>query len=514
MLNGPVQKNVFANVRRCGTVSGEIGIQSHQSISFSRLHALNCLSMPLKSRIDAKRTEAERLQAIVVDLLREEENKYCADCEAKQPRWASWNLGVFLCIRCAGIHRNLGVHLTKVKSVNLDSWTPEQVQSMRIMGNKMARRVYEAELPEHFRRPQTDSALESFIRAKYEQKRYILKDWSPPLLDVNDLPLRSDKRQISDCDMCSNVRERNHYAESMEKTRNMTAGSSVVNAIGKKKDGAVIDIPLLDLSTPMPFTVMDKNMVNLNNNIKGISESNEMEDFGPIVAAPPAKLRSDIFATNAVASSNVKSGFITFGSQNNLEDLVSVLGCGAVVNEKKSTSDILALYGTASKFYPRPTKQCRVQQISEVSSIDDKAGKLRNIHLSDASSIGSFFDPSIVPFSQRSCGSQSGYAQLAVFGPETNTLSVGNFFLNRESAAMFAATESEVLSASQTISSGQVDIPSRKISDGFAAVNIQPKSDEDRSDFVISCSTTEEVRSSAVNHLMADFSQFNIGDES
>lgn len=43
------------------------------------------------------------------------------------PRWASWNLGVFLCIRCAGIHRNLGVHISKVKSVNLDSWTSEQI---------------------------------------------------------------------------------------------------------------------------------------------------------------------------------------------------------------------------------------------------------------------------------------------------------------------------------------------------------------------------------------------------
>ena len=42
------------------------------------------------------------------------------------PRWASWNLGVFLCIRCAGIHRNLGVHISKVKSVNLDTWKPEQ----------------------------------------------------------------------------------------------------------------------------------------------------------------------------------------------------------------------------------------------------------------------------------------------------------------------------------------------------------------------------------------------------
>uniref|UniRef100_A0A8D1Y9D7 Small ArfGAP 1 n=1 Tax=Sus scrofa TaxID=9823 RepID=A0A8D1Y9D7_PIG len=44
------------------------------------------------------------------------------------PRWASWNIGVFICIRCAGIHRNLGVHISRVKSVNLDQWTPEQIQ--------------------------------------------------------------------------------------------------------------------------------------------------------------------------------------------------------------------------------------------------------------------------------------------------------------------------------------------------------------------------------------------------
>lgn len=96
-------------------------------------------------------------------MLKDEDNKYCVDCDAKGeykcsefstsafvsfsplsvahrsydnkrilvlvlgPRWASWNLGVFLCIRCAGIHRNLGVHITRVKSVNLDTWTPEQV---------------------------------------------------------------------------------------------------------------------------------------------------------------------------------------------------------------------------------------------------------------------------------------------------------------------------------------------------------------------------------------------------
>uniref|UniRef100_A0A673HWY1 Stromal membrane-associated protein 1-like n=1 Tax=Sinocyclocheilus rhinocerous TaxID=307959 RepID=A0A673HWY1_9TELE len=108
----------------------------------------------------SEREKAQKLneqhQAILSKMLREDDNKYCADCEAKGPRWASWNLGVFICIRCAGIHRNLGVHISRVKSVNLDQWTPEQIQSVQSMGNTKARQLYEAHLPENFRRPQTD----------------------------------------------------------------------------------------------------------------------------------------------------------------------------------------------------------------------------------------------------------------------------------------------------------------------------------------------------------------------
>uniref|UniRef100_A0A6D2WTB8 Small ArfGAP 1 n=1 Tax=Takifugu rubripes TaxID=31033 RepID=A0A6D2WTB8_TAKRU len=124
----------------------------------------------------SEREKAQKLneqhQAILSKLLREEDNKYCADCEAKGPRWASWNLGVFICIRCAGIHRNLGVHISRVKSVNLDQWTSEQIQSIQDMGNTKARKLYEANLPETFRRPQTDQAVEFFIRDKYEKKKY------------------------------------------------------------------------------------------------------------------------------------------------------------------------------------------------------------------------------------------------------------------------------------------------------------------------------------------------------
>lgn len=44
------------------------------------------------------------------------------------PRWASYSLGVFLCIRCAGIHRKMGTHISKVKSITMDQWTSEQIE--------------------------------------------------------------------------------------------------------------------------------------------------------------------------------------------------------------------------------------------------------------------------------------------------------------------------------------------------------------------------------------------------
>ncbi|PIK59884.1 putative stromal membrane-associated protein 1-like [Apostichopus japonicus] len=113
--------------------------------------------MSTRIQRDKEKKQQEEFQAILRRLLLEEDNKYCADCDAKGPRWASWNIGVFLCIRCAGIHRNLGVHISKVKSVNLDTWTEKQTLSIESLGNRSCRRVYEADLPSSFRRPQTDS---------------------------------------------------------------------------------------------------------------------------------------------------------------------------------------------------------------------------------------------------------------------------------------------------------------------------------------------------------------------
>ncbi|PCH33158.1 ArfGap-domain-containing protein [Wolfiporia cocos MD-104 SS10] len=127
------------------------------------------------SRQDKATTE--RHAKILRELLKRPENKVCADCKRNDPRWASWNIGVFLCIRCSGIHRSMGTHISRVKSVDLDVWTPEQMASIQKWGNRLANLYWEAHLkPGHI---PSDHKMESFIRSKYESRRWA-KEGPPP----------------------------------------------------------------------------------------------------------------------------------------------------------------------------------------------------------------------------------------------------------------------------------------------------------------------------------------------
>ncbi|XP_023553031.1 probable ADP-ribosylation factor GTPase-activating protein AGD11 isoform X3 [Cucurbita pepo subsp. pepo] len=106
------------------------------------------------------------------DLLRQSGNKLCADCGSPDPKWVSLNLGVFICIKCSGVHRSLGVHISKVFSVKLDNWTDEQVNTFISMGgNADVNKKYEAGIIDLTRKPKPDSCIEErfeFIRRKYE----------------------------------------------------------------------------------------------------------------------------------------------------------------------------------------------------------------------------------------------------------------------------------------------------------------------------------------------------------
>ncbi|XP_018413782.1 PREDICTED: arf-GAP with GTPase, ANK repeat and PH domain-containing protein 1 isoform X7 [Nanorana parkeri] len=140
----------------------------------------SCESSKNKSRLTSQ-NEALALQSI----RSLPGNSHCVDCDAPSPDWASLNLGALMCIECSGIHRNLGTHLSRVRSLDLDVWPPELIKVMSAIGNELANSVWEGSSQGHVK-PCSESPREEkerWIRAKYEQKLFLAP------LSCRDLPL-------------------------------------------------------------------------------------------------------------------------------------------------------------------------------------------------------------------------------------------------------------------------------------------------------------------------------------
>ncbi|XP_034412517.1 LOW QUALITY PROTEIN: arf-GAP with Rho-GAP domain, ANK repeat and PH domain-containing protein 2 [Cyclopterus lumpus] len=105
-----------------------------------------------------------------------EANRSCADCRAPQPEWASVNLGVVVCKKCAGQHRSLGPSISKVRSLKLDSsiWSNELVELFLEVGNKNANSFWAANLPleEEVHSGASVEQRATFIRRKYRERKY------------------------------------------------------------------------------------------------------------------------------------------------------------------------------------------------------------------------------------------------------------------------------------------------------------------------------------------------------
>lgn len=145
-----------------------------------------------------------------IDVLRRVSgNDVCADCSSPDPDWASLNLGILLCIECSGVHRNLGVHISKVRSLTLDVkvWEPSVISLFQSIGNLFANSVWEElrsdeekdntynGIPDALERTYLDedrgerklsnvkpdakdplSIKEKFIHAKYAEKQFLLRN--------------------------------------------------------------------------------------------------------------------------------------------------------------------------------------------------------------------------------------------------------------------------------------------------------------------------------------------------
>ncbi|KAM5276257.1 arf-GAP with coiled-coil, ANK repeat and PH domain-containing protein 2 isoform 4-T4 [Hipposideros larvatus] len=121
-------------------------------------------------------------------------NASCCDCGLADPRWASINLGITLCIECSGIHRSLGVHFSKVRSLTLDTWEPELLKLMCELGNDVINRVYEAKVEKMgIKKPQPGQRQEkeAYIKAKYVERKFVDQD------SISSSPPEQEKKIVS-----------------------------------------------------------------------------------------------------------------------------------------------------------------------------------------------------------------------------------------------------------------------------------------------------------------------------
>ncbi|XP_050529370.1 arf-GAP with coiled-coil, ANK repeat and PH domain-containing protein 2 [Daktulosphaira vitifoliae] len=195
-------------------------------------------------------------------------NEKCCDCKAPNPSWASINLAITLCIECSGVHRSLGVHYSKVRSLTLDDWEPEILKVLAEVGNAVVNDVYEYNVPSNVVRASAkcqDSVREQWIRKKYVDRLYVK-------------PLPNNQLKIDDPDTkkwsVRKVRRRGIQYKSIRKSNlkkeaddnvmiiGGNAGSISLDAISSDDDSTIsddgVDVGEEDISTLEPDMLLYK----------------------------------------------------------------------------------------------------------------------------------------------------------------------------------------------------------------------------------------------------------------
>ncbi|KAJ2691078.1 hypothetical protein IWW39_000286 [Coemansia spiralis] len=168
----------YPAVTRSGSpVTADGAPQVHVTLSNQKNSSTNVAASPLGVDSNVQETRMAKMRYPAG-------NDQCVDCGKRGPEWAVINLGVLVCIDCSGIHRSLGVHISKVRSIKLDNWEPELMQIMQRLGNSRVNRIYEA------REPKSDEPTkpgqecprdlkQPYVMQKYANRLYVEREASP-----------------------------------------------------------------------------------------------------------------------------------------------------------------------------------------------------------------------------------------------------------------------------------------------------------------------------------------------
>ncbi|XP_016125882.1 arf-GAP with SH3 domain, ANK repeat and PH domain-containing protein 1-like isoform X4 [Sinocyclocheilus grahami] len=114
-------------------------------------------------------------KTIIEDVLRMPGNEVCCDCGAPEPKWLSTNLGILTCIECSGIHREMGVHISRIQSMELDKLGTSELLLAKNVGNSSFNEILEGNLPSPSPKPTPSSDMterKEYINAKYVEHRF------------------------------------------------------------------------------------------------------------------------------------------------------------------------------------------------------------------------------------------------------------------------------------------------------------------------------------------------------
>uniref|UniRef100_A0A8C1PJW6 ArfGAP with SH3 domain, ankyrin repeat and PH domain 1b n=2 Tax=Cyprinus carpio TaxID=7962 RepID=A0A8C1PJW6_CYPCA len=133
-------------------------------------------------------------KAIIDDVLRMPGNEVCCDCGAPDPKWLSTNLGILTCIECSGIHREMGVHISRIQSMELDKLGTSELLLAKNVGNSSFNEIMEANLPCPSPKPTPASDILLvhlkyflFINAKYVDHKFARKTCSSAAAKMSEL---------------------------------------------------------------------------------------------------------------------------------------------------------------------------------------------------------------------------------------------------------------------------------------------------------------------------------------